>query len=155
MGTQAFVGEAGRSDVAGGTGPGGGSAFGSSDARQALVLLNPTAAEVVKRTPDSDPAMTAPQPTPWLRPQKLSAKPEPELLLLQEELAEAAPATTSASDAAIITVSTAGAATEVVHSGGGCTSGSGPLVKMREHPGLATRTSVASEMRSTVFTVPP
>jgi hypothetical protein len=63
-------------------------------------------------------------------------------------------ATARASKAAAITVSATGAATEVVHSGGGCTSGSGPFVRMSEHPGLGMRMSVASAIRSTEFTMP-
>jgi hypothetical protein len=46
------------------------------------------------------------------------------------------------------TVSVTGAATEAVHSGGGCSSGWGPLVKLREHPGAAATMSVAGKTRT-------
>jgi hypothetical protein len=61
--------------------------------------------------------------------------------------ATAAAAIASAAEVAARTVSAVGAVFELVHSGAGCTSGSGAFVKMRQHAGLAIRMRVATEMR--------
>jgi hypothetical protein len=101
--------------------------------------------------PDRAPTRIAPTPTTSPAP-----LPIPQNSPLQEEVESAnaaTPSPKSTTEAVAKTVSATGAATDVVHSGGGWTSGSGPFVKTREHPGLATRASVANEMRSTEFTV--
>jgi len=43
--------------------------------------------------------------------------------------------------------SAVGAALDVVHGGGGCTSGCGPLVKMKERPGAPRRVPGSSPMQ--------
>jgi hypothetical protein len=96
--------------------------------------------------------MIAPIPTPWPNP-----LPIPQNSPVQDDVESAVAATPrpkSPTEAAARTVSVTGAATELVHSGCGRTSGWGPLVKMREHPGFATRASIANEIRNTEFTIP-
>jgi hypothetical protein len=154
IGAQVPAGDFGRGAVAGTRGPGGG-----SKARQALVRLYPITAEVTKSAPSPAPTTTTAhtavsQPTTPKVQKNDGMELAPQVGL---ELAAAfhTPKPDTANDAVAKAVSTTGAATEVVHSGAGRISVWGPLVKMREHPGLATRTSVASEMRSTEFTMPP
>jgi hypothetical protein len=125
------MGEAGNSDVARTTGTGGGSAFGSSDARQALVRWYPMTAEVVKRTPIAAPTAMADAVTPKATSLPLLLQPETGHATAGPESEITTPATprpNSATEVAARTVSATGAAFEVVHSGGGCASGSGPLV---------------------------
>ena len=101
----------------------------------------PHAAEVMKRCPRAHPRRlrpASPPPAAARRPSQSTWGPAG-----QELAAAATPRPTRVSEAVATTLSITGATTEVVHSGGGCTSGSGPLVKIKEHPGLATRTSVA------------
>lgn len=57
-----------------------------------------------------------------------------------------------ATEVAARMVSTTGAAFEAVHSGGGCTSGSGPFVKMSEQPGVVMVRSTARRVRGIEFT---
>ena len=109
-------------------------------------------APVAAPTATADKLIASASPTPLLQPEtghETATPPEP------EATTPATPRPNSATDNVASAVSATGAVTDEVHSGGGCTSSSGPFVKMREHPGLATRTSVANEMRSAEFTMPP
>jgi hypothetical protein len=99
--------------------------------------------------PDRAPTRIAPTPT-----NSPAPLPIPQNSPLQGAVASANAATPrpkSTTEAVARAVSATGAATDVLHSGAGCASGSGPLVKMREHPGLVMRMSVATEMRSIEF----
>jgi hypothetical protein len=103
----------------------------------------------MKSAPNPAPTTTAPQPNPASAFLPVFEQNPP---VVQEgvELASATPATPrpkSATDNVASTVSATGAARDVVHSGGGCSSVWGHLVEIREHPGVATTKSVASEMR--------
>ena len=56
--------------------------------------------------------------------------------LLEHDLVDAKATVATTADKSAPVVSTAGATLEVVHGGGGCISGCGPFVKMREHPAI-------------------
>jgi hypothetical protein len=117
------------------------------DARHALVRAKPTAAETPKRRPVAVPAIPAISPLPWLIPQPMLPKPpEGEHF----DVADANPAIARTTEAPARIESRAGAATDVVHSGGGSTSGLGPFVRMREHPGTAITSRAGSNRRQDI-----
>jgi hypothetical protein len=139
---QPGVGDSASNDVAGTAAPTeawAGTASAARNSRQAVVLLKPVAADAVNRMASAPPAAAPIQPTPLTQASPVGG---------QDVAPRATPSPATIADEMASTVSTTGASTEVGHGGGGCTSGSGPLVMMKEHPGLATTSTAPVTARS-------
>jgi len=93
---------------------------------QAAVRLKPTTADVVNSAAVAKNATATHTASVWLRQFSPEQAATPRLI-----------SPVKADNAAAV-VSRAGATLEVVHGGGGCTSGCGPFVKMSEQPELLT-----------------